>query len=414
MINNKWAMLLILGVGLYFSASFFSGDEKDQAPVFQTITLDRGVVIETVSATGTVKPITLVEVGSQVSGRIEKIHVDFNSRVKANQIICELDQVPLKARTFQDEANLAKARARLKQSQANLNLAKVELKRSIELDKEELISKSELDKEKANVEALSAQLELSQAEVDQAKASLQVSQANLEYATIRSPVDGIVILRNVDVGQTVAASFQAPVLFKIAQNLKELHILAAVSEADIGQIEAGQQVNFKVAAHPYDDFTGQVIQVRLAAKEESNVITYTVVVAAKNPENKLYPGMTAEMLFEIGRSAENDLRVPNAAIRFEPSPEWVAPSDEDPAFEGQGKRSGPPLKTVWVKDGPFLKVIKFKGGFADRIFTEIRKGALSEKTEVVIGIHVEGFEDEGTTNPFIRSRNSSGKKKKKK
>lgn len=401
---------LLLVVAAYFGYGYFETGEKATVPEFVTEEVNKGLVIETVSATGKVEPITLVKVGSQVSGRIEKIHVDFNSKVKANQIICELDQVPLQARVSQDKASLLISNARLKDAESKLKVAKLELERSEKLDKDDLISKSELDQERASYESLKAQVDLAKAQVAQAEASLQMSKANLNFATIRSPVDGIVISRAVDEGQTVAASFQAPVLFEIAQNLKEVNILASVGEADIGQIKAGQKVTFNVDAYPDDEFTGKVLQVRLAATDEQNVVTYTVVVSARNEEDKLFPGMSASLLFEVGRSAEDDLRVSNAALRFEPQMDWVESKVEDESY-----RRDSSSKSVWVltNEGRLKQVI-FRAGYSSRMHTQIVGGDVAENLKVVSGIHEEEVEDEGTTNPFSRNRRSSKKKKKKK
>jgi len=406
---KKIIVIVLLGLCVYGIYLYFDKSKDNKEVFFVVEEMDTGVVVQTVSATGQVEPITLVKVGSQVSGRIEKIFADFNSRVTANQIICEIDKVPLLARVSQDKANLARNEARLEGAQANRDLAKLELGRSQLLDKDGLISKSELDKERYNVKTLEAQVKLAEAELNQAKASLEVSEANLNFATIRSPVNGIVILRNVDVGQTVAASFQAPVLFEIAQNLEEVHVLAAVGEADIGMIKNGQVVNFEVDAYPDTQFEGKVLQVRLAPNVQLNVVTYTVVISANNQENKLFPGMTANLFFEIGRSHKDDLRVSNAALRFEPKKEWINETIEN-VLLSENKNS----KSVWVlEENGFLKQVVFQPGYSDRSYTQVLAGDVKETLKIVKGVQFEIIEENSTTNPFMARRRSKSKSKKK-
>lgn len=389
---KKWIIIAIIAGGLGTGAYLLWFNGKNGAAEFRFSKISKGPVISTVSATGVVKPTTLVQVGSQVSGTIKKITVDFNSAVKAGEIICELDKVPLEARVSQDKANLAKAKARIDLVNANLTLAKNELERAEKLAKDDLISKSELDKERAKHKGLEAELKLTEAEVSQAEAALQVSLANLGYATITSPVDGVIISRNVDVGQTVAASFQAPVLFEIAESLENIYILADVSEADIGNVKDKACVNFSVDAYPELNLQGEVMQIRLAPKVTQNVVTYTVVVTAKNQDMKLLPGMTANMRFVIDRSPKDSLRVSNSALRFIPDAKWIGSDVSKPKDEKSAK--------VWIYSEGKLKAVLIEPGITDGRFTHIAKGDLPENQQVVVGIKLHGQEDEDLKSPF--------------
>lgn len=434
--------LLILCGLAYGGWTMWSGNASAGPPAFMTTTVGRGEIVETVSATGVVQPVTLVQVGSQITGRIDHIYVDFNDHVKAGQIICELDQVPWKARVAEDEANLAKANASKREVETRLNIAAKELERSRELAKDNYISQSELDKEAANYESLKASIDLANANVQQVQAALNVSLASLNYTTIVSPVDGVVINRNVDVGQTVSASLSAPVLFEIAESLDQVHVLASVGEADIGRINENQRVTFTVDAYPDDNFRGTVRQVRLSPTVQQNVVTYTVVVEAKNKANKLLPGMTANLQFEVGKSAPDALLVSNSALRFEPDAAWIAggTTSAPPTASGRsergsersgggerggrgssgsGERSGggereggrvakskTQTKTLWLQGADGLRSIEVQVGISDRSFTEILSGDVKEGDAVVNGIRSGDAKDDGLVNPFQSNWNS--------
>lgn len=397
-------MLPVIGAGGYY----FWGDGGDEIPQFRTKIVDTGTVVASVSATGVVKPLTLVQVGSQISGTIEKIYVDFNDRVKTGQIICELDQTALKAKVAQDRANLTKAKANVKRVLAKLVVVEHDLRRLKELASDNLVSSSELDAAKSNYGSRAAEIEVARAEVKQAESALERAVTNLGYATIRSPIDGVVISRNVDVGQTVAASMQAPVLFTIAESLERMYVNAAVGEADIGLVKPGQPVSFTVDAYPDDLFTGGVLQIRLSPTVEQNVVTYTVVVSADNPEGKLLPGMTANLEFEVGRSADDTLRVSNLALRFEPESAWLAP---DAKGEAAKKLKGRTARRLWILENGKLKPAPIKIGFTDGSYTQILEGGVGKGAEVAIGVKEKSEGDE-MRNPFIRRW--GGKKKKKK
>lgn len=397
-------MLPVVGAGGYY----LWGDGGEEIPQFRTKTIDTGTVVSSVSATGVVEPLTLVQVGSQISGTIEKIYVDFNDMVKTGQIICELDQTALKAKVSQDRANLTKAKANVKRVLARLVVAELDLERSRELASDNLVSSSELDVAKSNYASLVAELEVARAEIKQAESTMERSVTNLGYATIRSPIDGVVISRNVDVGQTVAASMQAPVLFTIAESLDRMYVNAAVGEADIGLVKPGQPVSFTVDAYPDDLFTGGVLQIRLSPTVEQNVVTYTVVVSADNPEGKLLPGMTANLEFEVGRSAEDTLRVSNLALRFEPESAWLAPGAKG---ESAKKLKGRTSRRLWILEQGMLIPAPVKIGFTDGSYTQILEGTVGKGTEVAIGV-MEKSEGEEMRNPFTRRWGSRKKKKK--
>jgi HlyD family secretion protein len=270
---------------------------KKSVLVFRTEKASIGDVVTTVTATGTINPVTTVEVGTQVSGTIKQIFVDFNSTVKRGQLIAQIDSSTLEAQVEQSKANLAQVKANETKAAASLADAERTMKRTEELFSRDLIAKSELDTAQTNYELFTASLEAAKAQVIQAEASLKYAETNLGYAKIVSPVDGVVISRDVDVGQTVAASFSTPTLFTIAQDLTKMQINASVDEADIAQIKTGQSVEFTADAYPEDVFHGKVKQVRNAAIIVSNVVTYDVVINFDNPYLKLKPGMTANVSF---------------------------------------------------------------------------------------------------------------------
>ena len=384
--------------------------------------VEKGELRIIVTATGTVQPFLLVQVGTQVTGTIQKLNVDFNSTVKANQVVAQIDPAPFQAVVDQNKANLDKAVSDVVRVKAMLTQAEKELARSRELQKKELISASDLDTAVANYDSLVATVKVSDAAVAQAQATLESSQVNLRYCTIVSPIDGIVISRNVDVGQTVAASLAAPTIYVISDDMKKMQIQASVAEADIGRIKENMDVSFTVDAHRNDTFRGKVAQIRLSPTTVQNVVTYTVIINADNPEMKLLPGMTANVAFEI--SQYNDVvKIPNAALRFTPPgmADPVAkeapkdsPGKKDPpadgapaAHPGGGKnREKKSAGRVWVSgpEGPVAVAISVDA--TDGAFTRMVKGELAEGQEVIVGILMEG--GDAMTNPFAPGRGPGG------
>jgi HlyD family secretion protein len=362
------------------------------APEYQTVTVARGDLTQVVTATGTLNPVVNVTVGSQVSGIINKLNVDYNSMVKSNEVIAEIDPSTYHATAEQATADLANAKA-------NLELQQAEAERSAELFTNKLVSSSDYDTAVATLHEAQATVQIKQAALDNAN-------ANLGYCKIRSPVDGIVISRAIDLGQTVASSFNTPTLFQIANDLTKMQIDSSVAEADVGGVVEGQSVDFTVDAYPYRTFYGTVVQVRNAPTNSSNVVSYDCVVSVTNSDYKLKPGMTANISFIIAQR-ENALTIPNGALRFRP-PENAVVETNSAAMQsatnggnftgtssGQGHRSGhgrgerPVFHTVYVLSGTGnaakLQAVQVKTGISDGISTEVISG-LNEGAQVVTGV----------------------------
>jgi HlyD family secretion protein len=329
LIKRHWLIVILVLAAIAILAAFqFKGNDK---PQYYLAKVDRGDIHDVVEATGTINAVTTVQVGSQVSGTISKLYADFNSRVKKGEVIAQIDPALFQGALLQAKADYANAKANLVAAQANLEKAKAaaaqtraDYQRNLGLAQEGVISQQQLDLAKANADTNEAAVSAAAASVTQAAAQEQqkaaavtVAQTNLDYTTIHAPIDGTVVARNVDVGQTVAASLQAPTLFTIAQDLTKMQVYAATDESDVGMIRTGQEVTFKVDAFPKDTFTGRVSQIRLNATTVQNVVTYNTIIDFDNPELKLFPGMTAYITIPVA-SADNVLRVPNGALRYKP------------------------------------------------------------------------------------------------
>lgn len=357
----------IIGIAVLAAAAWYwfgEGDAAGGKPAYRLAKVEQGTISNTVTASGTLKALITVDVGTQISGQVKQLSADFNTEVKANQVIARIDPATFEAKVREAEADVATARgnvllmeARLesmladtRQARSALELAKLDLARKKELLPSKAIAQSVYDQSvsaheqaEAKVQGLvakeaeqKAQIDVAKAQVLQKEATLAQRRIDLENTFIRSPVDGVVIARNVDVGQTVAASLQSPILFTIAQDLKRMQVEVNVDEADIGRIREGQTATFTVDSFPGRTFPGQVRQVRKAPKEVASVITYTVVVSTQNPDLRLLPGMTANVTFQIARR-ENVAMVPNAALRFRPSnarPERASAEPAAPADRG--------------------------------------------------------------------------------
>jgi HlyD family secretion protein len=323
-----------------------------------------------VTATGTVNAVVTVLVGTQVSGTIQSIYVDFNSPVKKGQILAQIDPVSFQAQVGQAMANLLVAKANVAKAEAGLLEAKRTLERNKTLFQKNYIAKGDLDTAETTEQSARAQVTAAKAQVQQARAALDYAENNLRYTRIVSPVDGTVISRNVDVGQTVAASFQTPTLFNIAQDLTKMQIDANIDEADIGKIKVDQSVEFTVDAYPEETFTGKVFVIRNAPITVQNVVTYDVVVKVDNPELKLKPGMTANVSI-ILEEKRGILRVPNAALRFKPEGKDV----DLKKLKGAG---------VWILKDRKPERLQVKTGISDGNYTELVNGSLKENREVVV------------------------------
>lgn len=360
------AVVVVLVAGL---AAFVLFGNKGSGPKYKTEKITRGDIVTTVTATGTVNAVTTVLVGTQVSGTIKKIYVDFNSPVKKGQLIAQIDPALFDEQVQQQKANVLAAQANVEKAEASRVDAKRTRDRNAELFSKNLIARSDLDTADTNHETAKASVSAARAAVAQADAALRNAQTNLGYARIVSPVDGTVVSRNVDVGQTVAASFQTPTLFTIAQDLTKMQIDTSVDEADIGKVKVGQEVEFTVDAYADITFKGKVGQVRIAPITVQNVVTYDVVITVDNPDIKLKPGMTANVSVIVAEK-KDILKIPNAAIRFRPAEKTKTKQPQ----KGAG---------VWVLENEKLKRLPVTVGISDGNFTELVSGELRESQDVV-------------------------------
>ncbi|MCX7822074.1 MAG: efflux RND transporter periplasmic adaptor subunit [Syntrophobacterales bacterium] len=361
--------VVLIFVGYWGIGKLFQGGHGGEN--FSTAKVTRGDIVKIVSATGTVNPVAMVLIGTQVSGTIKHIYVDFNSPVKKGEMIAEIDPSLFEAQVEQARANVLAARANLKKAEATLTDAGRTLERNKTLFGKDLIARSELEAAETNYQMALANVLAARAQLSQAEAALKSAETNLRYTRIISPVDGVVISRNVDVGQTVAASFQTPTLFTIARDLTKMQINTNVAEADIGKISVGQLVEFTVDAYPEEIFRGKVSQVRLAPINIQNVVTYDVVILVDNPDLKLKPGMTANVSI-ITAEKRGVLRIPNAALRVTLT--RVAAEGQNKPTEGSG---------VWVLEKGKPKFATLKLGISDGIHTEVVSG-LEEGQEVIV------------------------------
>ena len=382
--KKKWMLIVACVVVLAAIVYALTGGKKE-APVmdYETARVEKATIGNSVTATGTIEPVTKVEVGTQVSGIIDKIYVDYNSVVHKGQIIAELDKTNLMSELNSAKSNLAGAKSDLDYQRANYKRIKA-------LYDKELVSGNEYD---------TALLSLRQAESTyaQRKEAVSKAQTNLGYAIITSPIDGIIISKAVEEGQTVAASYSTPTLFTIAQDLTDMRVIADVDEADIGEVEVGQRVSFTVDAYPGETFEGKVTQVRLEATTESNVVTYEVVISASNKDLKLKPGLTANVtIFTLERN--NIVSVPTKALRFTPTKEMLNPGEKIEDCQGAHK--------VWVREGKTLKAYAVKTGITNgtrtQIISGIKEGAvvIVEMKAASVDAEQEGAGDNSESSPF--------------
>ena len=382
------AAMMLLG------AAMMTGCSKKTGFTYSEAEAAKQDIVNSVTATGTIEPVTSVDVGTQVSGVISKLYVDYNSVVKAGEVIAELDRTNLMS-------ELSSAQASLKSAQSELDYQKTNYERYKALYDKGLISAN--DFEQARLSYVQAQQK-----TQQQKESVKKAQTNLGYATITSPIDGVVLSKEVEEGQTVASSFSTPTLFKIARDLTDMRVIADVDEADIGDVKEGQRVTFTVDAFPDDTFEGQVTQVRQEATTESNVVTYEVVISAPNDDLKLKPGLTANVVI-FTMEAKDVLAVPSKALRFTPR-EAMLNSDET-ITDTDAKEK------VWVKEGSNLKAVAVETGMTNGTLTQITKG-LKPGTHVLTEVNAMQVEAEGeqqNSNPFMprpRSRKNSNNSKK--
>ncbi|MDR3218485.1 MAG: efflux RND transporter periplasmic adaptor subunit [Dysgonamonadaceae bacterium] len=383
-ISSVTAVVVILAVVVFLKGK---GNKEVQ---FNTAQIEEKTIEITVTATGYVQPVDKVEVGTQVSGVIEKIFVDYNSQVTKGQLLAEIDKSTLSENLTQAKAGLSSSESELKYAQQNYDRAKqlYDVKAATEASYEEAVNRL-------------AQAETSLAK---AKANLHQAQVNLSYAEIYSPIDGVILDRSVEQGQTVAASFNTPTLFTIANDLKRMQVEADVDEADIGRVRVGQKVNFTVDAYSDDTFEGLVNQLRLQPTVTNNVVTYTVIIEAPNPEEKLFPGMTASVT--IITETETGLSVPAEALNFNPTPEIFAHLKMKPESDtGQKTAISTPdftQKAVWMKTPEGIVRKEIKTGFSDGIYTIVKEG-LETGNEVILSATIgkKELNQEQAANPFM-------------
>jgi HlyD family secretion protein len=390
--------LAVIG-GLLLIALVVRECRNGGAATYQTATVTRGPITQAVTATGTLNPVVNVQVGSQVSGNIAKLFADFNSEVKAGQTVAQIDPMLFQAAVTQAEGDLAS-------TQAALELAKVNATRSEQLFKQKISSQQDLDQATANLHQAEANVKIKQGALDKAK-------ADLDHCTITSPIDGVVISRSVDVGQTVAASLQAPVIFQIANDLTKMQIDSNVAEADVGVVQVGQDVDFTVDAFPTQTFHGKVVQVRNAPITVQNVVTYDTVIGVSNPDLKLKPGMTANVSIIIARK-DNVLQIKNAALRYRPA-EAVAKTG---STTGQGGSRSPGAmrqsagrreqktseRTVYVLSGSQPTPVQIKTGISDGIVTEVAEGLKEGDLVVTAEMAAKSQPASTPANPFSGGR----------
>jgi HlyD family secretion protein len=369
--RSRLPWIIGLGVILLLGAGGWYWWNSGAPPVqYKTTPVDRGPISSIVTATGTINPVVSVLVGSQVSGKIAKLFVDFNSVVTQGQTLAQIDPQPFKARVNQARAAVKSAKGNLARAKNLTVQRKLERDRMAALRPDAFVSQADLDLAETNLRDAQANVEIVQAQLDQAQATLASAELDLGYTTIVSPVNGIVVSRNVDVGQTVAATFQTPTLFVIAQDLTHMRVNANVSESDIGGVAEGKPAHFRVDAYPKQFFEGTVAQVRNAPVSIQNVVTYDVVITVDNRDLKLKPGMTANVTI-VTAEKENPLRVPNGALRFRMP---------DVPVDKKATR-------VWVLDhNDRPRQADVTTGIADSLSTEIVEGPLKEGDRVIVGI----------------------------
>jgi HlyD family secretion protein len=414
-------LLLVVAAGIFTAFQM-----RGKGPVqYYTAGVESGEIKQVVEATGTINAVITVQVGSQVSGAISKLYVDFNSHVKKGQIVAQIDPALFQGALLQAKADLENAKANLAVCVANTVKAKAsevqtkaDYQRNLGLSQQGVVSPQVLDLAKANFDSASAQVSGAQAselqaraQVQQKQAAVSVAQTNLDYTTIHAPIDGTVVARNVDVGQTVAASLQAPTLFTIAQDLTKMQVYAKTDESDVGQIRPGQKVSFKVDAYPRDTFTGAVSQVRMNSTVVQNVVTYDTIIDFNNPELKLFPGMTAYVTIPVATAA-NVTKVPNGALRYKPDfsadeiralyqkygipePGERPQTAKAQTTPGGGKSGeGPAMKydtqVVWkLLPDKSLEPVRIRTGITDHTFTEmiqLLNGELKAGDDLVTGV----------------------------
>lgn len=419
--NLIWIVALLLVIG---AAAAFRVTRKVEADYF-TAKVEKGDIRQVIEATGTINPVTSVQVGSQVSGMISKLYVDFNSKVTRGEVIAEIDPKLFQGAVLQaqadvqnSEALLAAAKANLAKDQATQQQNKLDYDRAVALQRQAVNSQQQLDQAKATYDAITAQvgsdraaIQQAEAQVAQKTATLKVAQTNLDYTIIRAPINGTVVARNIDIGQTVAASLQAPTLFTIALDLTKMQVYAKTDEGDVGQIQPGQKADFQVDAFPKEMFHGVVFQVRMNATSVQNVVTYDTIVNFDNPQLKLFPGMTAYVSIPVA-AVNNAVKIPNAALRYKPDlpteqiqelykrygivssqPTQTLPAQKQSGSTGKERplpkangAAGSDSAVVWkLLPNKLLLPVQIHVGLTDHTYTALTAGELQPGEELVTG-----------------------------
>ena len=438
-----FSLLVLVGIaggGAYYYVNQYTAEPTTS---FRTAQVKQGDLAATISATGTVEPEEVVDVGAQVAGKVntlgvdplrstptESKSIDYGSVVQENTVLARIDDSLYKAQVDQAQASLRRAEADLEQMKAKLAQAENDWKRAKSLLPTKAIADSDYDIAVANYQVAKANVGVGEAAIQQNRAMLNLAETNLGYTIIKSPVRGVIIDRRVNIGQTVVASLNAPSMFLIAKDLSRMQVWASVNEADIGRIHVGLPVRFTVDAYPNETFQGKVAQIRLNATMTQNVVTYTVVVETGNADLRLLPYLTANLQFEIDKH-KDVLLVPNAALRWKPRPQMLAPDVRDTVSsrlsgkggkEGRGKDAGGRSKDkakssddpkpanpakdrvdrarLWAKDGAFVRPVEVQIGASDGTMTEVSGSEIKEGIEVVIGENVADSGGGDTTNPF--------------
>jgi HlyD family secretion protein len=420
--RRTWILAIVIPVVAGVFVAFRLTKNTD--PEYFTAKVEKGDIRQVIEATGTINPVTSVQVGSQVSGMISKLYVDFNSKVTKGQVIAEIDPKLFEGAVLQAQADLQNAQALLSAAKANLSKDqatqqqnKLDYDRAVALQQQAVNSQQQLDQAKATYDAISAQvgadraaIQQAEAQVAQKTATLKVAQTNLDYTIIRAPINGTVVARNIDIGQTVAASLQAPTLFMIALDLTKMQVYAKTDEGDVGQIRPGQKADFQVDAFPKEMFHGVVFQVRMNATSVQNVVTYDTIVNFDNPQLKLFPGMTAYVSIPV--AAANDvIKIPNAALRYKPdlpaekvqelytkygvTATAAAPTPATPTTGGAGREhpvpkpnsaTGTNTAVVWeLLADKSLRPLQVHIGLTDHTYTALSSGNLHPGDELVTG-----------------------------
>lgn len=416
--RRRIAVIVGLALALGGGTAAWLKFKPEAAPTYRTVQPDRGKIAAKVTATGTLSALVTVQVGSQVSGRIQEIYVDFNSPVKKGQVLAKIDPQLTEAAVNQARANFLEAKSNYERAKVQADLARRQYERTKSLAEQQLIAMADLDSARASLEAAEAQVAGAKASMQRSEASLHQAEVNLAYTTILSPIDGVVISRDVNVGQTVQASMQAPTLFVIAQDLRKIQVDASIAEADMGKMRPGMKAEFTVDAYPDETFVGTVRQIRNSAVTVQNVVTYNAIIDVENPDLKLMPGMTANVSL-IYDERENVLRIPNSALRFRPAAGTVerpkrpegdrrpgqnrpAPADAPAAavgapnasvVPGEGRpglggapadAANPNRRTVWILENGKPRPVRITTGLSDGNLTEVVDGKLDESSQLIV------------------------------